>query len=216
MKKIAVIGATGFVGKSVLKELVERGYIVTAIARDVQALKNSEHVVAVQADVNDVTALAAAIKGTDAVVSTFNAGWDNPNIYEDFIRGCRSILEAVKEAGVRRIIVVGGAGSLEIDGKRLVDDPNFPKEIKEGALAAADFLEVIKREQELDWTFVSPAIEMNQKTSGKRTGSYRTALNTPVFDGAGKSRLSVEDLAVAIVDEIESGQFIKKRFTAGY
>lgn len=216
MKNVALIGATGFVGSAILNELLERGFTVTAVARDVDALKSRDHVVAVQADIREETALLAALKGNDVVVSAFNAGWKNPNLYDDFIAGGRAILEAVKESNIPRAIFIGGAGSLEIDGKKLVDGADFPREIKAGAQAAADYFEIVKREQDLNWTFFSPAIEMNKETSGKRTGKYRTDLNSPVFNKDGRSVLSVEDLAVAIADEIEKPQFEKERFTAGY
>ncbi|MFD1769940.1 NAD(P)-dependent oxidoreductase [Sphingobacterium suaedae] len=216
MKKIALIGATGFVGFPLLEELIARGYHVLAIARDVQQLKNKEQVTAIQVDVNEEVALAAALKGCDVVISAFNAGWDNPSLYDDFMRGSRSILLAVKDAHVKRFIVVGGAGSLLINGKKLVDDPKFPKHIKAGAQAASDYLEVIKREHDLSWTFFSPAINMGPDTPGSRTGKYRTDTDTPVFDSSRKSQISVEDAAVAIVDEIETERFINKRFTAGY
>ena len=131
--------------------------------------------------------------------------------------GGRNILEAVKDAGIKRLIVVGGAGSLKVENdERLVDTTGFPGEIKPGALAAADYLDLVEREDKLDWTFFSPAIEMNPGNPGKRTGSYRTAIGHPVFDHEGKSTISVEDVAVAIVDELENNQFIKKHFSAGY
>lgn len=214
--KVALVGATGFVGQAILKELTDRNHEVTAIARDVTKLTDLPHVIAIQADVNDVNALSSAVKGNEAVVSAFNAGWTNPNLYDDFTKGSRAILEAVKESGIKRYIVIGGAGSLYIDGKQLIEDENFPKAIKPGALAATEYLEVIKREDELDWTFFSPSIEMSPETSGKRTGKYRTALENPVFNEEGRSVISVEDLAVAIVDELENKHFVKQRFTAGY
>ncbi|WKK56831.1 MULTISPECIES: NAD(P)-dependent oxidoreductase [unclassified Sphingobacterium] len=215
--KVALIGATGYVGSHILKELVDRNIEVTAIARDVEELKNKDHVLAVQVDVNDEGRLASALKGNDAVISAYNAGWGNPNIYDDFLVGGRNILEAVKDAGIKRLIVVGGAGSLKVENdERLVDTTGFPGEIKPGALAAADYLDLVEREDKLDWTFFSPAIEMNPGNPGKRTGSYRTAIGHPVFNHEGKSTISVEDVAVAIVDELENNQFIKKHFSAGY
>ncbi|WDF66767.1 NAD(P)H-binding protein [Sphingobacterium oryzagri] len=216
MKNVALIGATGFVGSAVLQELLDRGFTVTAIARHVDAIKSTAHVIAIQADVTEETVLSAALKGNDVVVSAFNAGWKNPNLYDDFMAGGRSILQAVKSAAVPRAIFIGGAGSLEVDGKKIVDTADFPREIKAGAQAAADYLEIVKREHDINWTFFSPAIEMNPETSGKRTGKYRTNSNSPVFDKQGRSVLSVEDLAVAIADEIENPKFEHERFTAGY
>nr|WP_295928603.1 NAD(P)H-binding protein [uncultured Dyadobacter sp.] len=214
--KIALIGATGFVGTQVLKELVSRGHEVTAIARNIQNIDTSSELVTAHAsDVLNIDEVAAAVTGHDAVISTYNAGWTNPNIYNDFLAGAKAIQAGVKQAGVKRFLTVGGAGSLEIKpGLQLVDSPNFPEEYKAGATAARDYLNFLKTETELDWTFLSPAIEMHQGTSGVRTGQYRTSLDTPVFDEHHRSVLSVEDTAVAIVDEIEQNNFVKKRFTA--
>lgn len=216
MKKVAVIGATGFVGSKVVNELVNRGYEVEAIARDISKVQNGENIHAVSGDVYNEADLAAKLKGNEAVINTFNAGWTNPNLYEDFLKGSRSIEKAVEEAGIKRFITVGGAGSLYIDGKQLVDGPEFPAEIKPGATAARDYLNEIKTNEKLDWTFFSPAIEMHQGTAGVRKGTYRTGTENPVFDENGRSVLSVEDVAVALVDELENGKFIKQRFTAGY
>ena len=119
MKKVAVIGATGFVGKQVVNELSNRGYAVTAIARDSSKVETKDNVTAVNADVNNVEELAKVLAGNDAVISTFNAGWTNPNIYNDFLEGARHIEKAVEKSGVKRFITVGGAGSLFIDGNQL-------------------------------------------------------------------------------------------------
>ena len=215
--KIAIIGATGFVGKQLVAEALERGHEVTAIARNVSALTAGKGLTPVQADVTDVPALAAALKGSDMVLSAYNAGWDNPELYNDFIAGSKAIQQAVKDAGVQRLLVVGGAGSLYVaPGVQLVDSPDFPEAYKAGATAARDYLNLLKDEQELDWTFFSPAIEMHPGITTGRTGQYRTALENPVFDADQRSRLSVEDLAVALLDETEKPQHIRQRFTAAY
>ncbi|WP_431210666.1 NAD(P)-dependent oxidoreductase [Puia sp. P3] len=156
-------------------------------------------------DVFDVDKLAALLKGHDAVVSAYNPGWTNPEIYADSMRGSKAIQEAVKKSGVKRLIVIGGAGSLYIKpGVQLVDTPQFPAEYRAGATAARDYLDVIRKENELDWTFFSPAILMNHDTAGVRRGHYRLGLENPVFDEKGQSVLSVEDLAMVIVDELEN------------
>jgi putative NADH-flavin reductase len=216
--KVALIGATGFVGAQILSELLERGHQVTAIARNPGKVSiQHANLVLKEGDVYNTAELSALLQGLDAVVSAFNAGWENPDLYDDFIRGSRSVQEAVKQAGVKRLIVIGGAGSLEITpGVQLVDTPQFPAEYKPGATAARDYLNIIKQEQELDWTFISPAIEMNHSTAGVRRGTYRTALNNPVFDENGRSLLSVEDLALVTVDELEQPKHIRQRFTAAY
>ena len=216
MKKVAVIGATGFVGKQVVNELSNRGYAVNAIARDSSKVEEKDSVAAVSADVNNVEDLAKVLEGNDAVINTFNAGWTNPNLYDDFLNGSRNIEKAVEQSGVKRFITVGGAGSLFIDGNQLVDGPDFPADIKPGATAARDYLNEIKQNKTLDWTFFSPAIEMHQGTAGVRKGTYRTALENPVFNEEGRSILSVEDVAVALVDELEQNNFVRQRFTAAY
>lgn len=215
-KKVAVIGATGFVGKQVVNELSNRGYQVEAFARDITKVEAKENVVAKSIDVNNIDELAEALKGNDAIISTFNAGWTNPNLYNDFLNGSLNIEKAVENSGVKRFITVGGAGSLYIDGNQLVDGPDFPAEIKPGATAARDYLNKIKENTTLDWTFFSPAIEMHQGTAGVRVGKYRTALENPVFNEEGRSVLSVEDVAVVLVDELEQNNHIRQRFTAAY
>lgn len=216
MKKVAVIGATGFVGTQVVNELTNRGYEVEAIVRDASKVQQNEKVTAKSVDVNNVDELAEALKGNDAVISSFNAGWTNPNLYDDFLNGSINIEKAVEKSGVKRFITVGGAGSLYIEGNQLVDSPEFPAEYKAGATAARDYLNKIKENNTLDWTFFSPAIEMHQGTAGIRVGKYRTSLENPVFDENGRSILSVEDVAVALVDELEQNNHIRQRFTAAY
>ena len=217
MKKVAVIGATGFVGTQVVKELANRGYFVNALARNTSKIEESENVKAIAVDVYNTSELSEILKGNDAVISAFNPGWTNPNIFEDFLKGAESIEKAVEESGVKRFITVGGAGSLYIaENLQLIDTPEFPAEIKPGAEAARQYLEMIKKNENLDWTFFSPAIEMHQGTAGVRKGTYRTALENPVFDEEGRSVLSVEDVAVALVDELDNNQFVKQRFTAAY
>lgn len=215
--KVALIGATGFVGSKILSELINRNHQVTAIVRNPEALTENENVVAKKVDVLDIDALADAVKGHDVVVSAYNAGWTNPSIYDEFLKGSEAIQEGVKKSGVKRFIVMGGAGSLYVaDGVQLIDSQDFPEEWKAGALAARDYLNIIKKEQDLDWTFISPAIEMHQGTSGERKGTYRTGLETPVFDENNRSVISAEDVAVAIVDEVEQPKHIKERFTVAY
>lgn len=217
MKKVAVIGATGFVGSHVVKELENRGYEVEAIVRDASKIEQNDKVKAKSIDVNNVDQLAEGLQGTDAVISTYNAGWTNPNLYNDFLTGSENIEKAVEKSGVKRLIVVGGAGSLYTpDNVQIVDTPDFPEAYKPGATAARDYLNKIKENNILDWTFFSPAIEMNQANVGSRTGKYRTSLETPVFDENGRSILSVEDVAVALVDELEQNNHIRERFTAAY
>lgn len=217
MKKVALIGATGFVGSHLLGELLSRGYKVTALARSVDKIPVKDgNPKTIAVDVTDIKALTSALKGNDIVLSAFNAGWNNPNIYNDFMAGSEAIQQAVKDAGVKRYMVIGGAGSLSIDGQQIVDAADFPESIKPGAIAARDYLNALKNETDLDWTMFSPAINMHQGIKTGRTGKYRLGTDEPVFDGNGESVLSVEDLAVAVVDELENHKFSRQRFTAGY
>lgn len=213
---ITVIGATGFVGKNITNELTDRQHNVTGISRNpVQSEKANLQYAAV--DITAVDELAGKLAGQDVVISAFNAGWQNPNLYDDFLAGSKAIQDAAKKAGVKRLIVIGGAGSLYVaDGVQAVDGPDFPKEIYPGAAAARDYLNLIKEEKELDWTFFSPAFEMHPGITIGRTGKYRLGNDSPVFDEAGRSVLSVEDLAVVIADEVENPRFHRTRFTAAY
>ena len=218
MMKIALIGATGFVGQVVLNELLTRGKVVTALVRDPSKLSvTDEKLHTVKVDVTNSEALAQAIKGYDVVISAYNAGWTNPNLYHDFLEGAKAIQKGVKQAGVKRIIVIGGAGSLYTsEGMQIVDTPAFPSEWKPGATAARDYLNILKEEKDLDWTFLSPAPEMHQGSPRERTGSYRLGTDYPVADQNGRSWITVDDLAVAIVDETLHPKHIKQRFTVGY
>jgi putative NADH-flavin reductase len=214
--KVALIGASGFVGKAVLNELLQKGHQVTAIVRDLNRLEPRDGLTIVKGDATNEQALAGVIEGNDAVISAFNAGWTNPNLYDDFLNGSKAIQAAVKNSGVKRLLVVGGAGSLYLEDKQLVDSPDFPVEWKAGATAARDYLDELKKETVLDWVFLSPAIEMHPGTSGIRKGVYRTGGEHPLFDDAGRSIISVEDLAVAIVDEVEQAKHSRQRFTVAY
>ena len=216
--KIAITGASGFVGLSTLKEALGRGHEVTAIVRRPERLTlKHDNLTLSPGDALESLSLTTLLKGHDAVISAYNAGWENPRIYDEFLQGARNIQQSTKEAGVKRFLVVGGAGSLYVaEGVQLVDTPQFPREYKQGALAARDYLNVLKQQTALDWTFLSPAILMHPGITTGRTGTYRTGTEEPVKDQSGESRISVEDLSIAILDEIEQGQFIKKRFTVAY
>jgi putative NADH-flavin reductase len=215
--KIAIIGATGFVGSSILNELVNRNHEVTAVSRNSKNEESIADIKWINADVNHVDELVKVLTGNDVVISAFNAGWTNPNLYNDFISGAKAIQQAVKKSGVKRFIVSGGAGSLFVlPGLQAVDTDGFPKEYFAGASATRDYLNMLKEEKELDWAFFSPAFEMHQGITTGRTGKYRLGLDKPVFDENQKSVLSVQDLAVVIADEIENPKHHQVRFTAAY
>jgi putative NADH-flavin reductase len=211
--KIALIGATGFTGAPVLAELLSRGHQVTALARNPAKLAAEKGLTVVKADVLDEKQVAAAVAGHDAVISAYNPGWSEPKIHDIFLQGSHAILQGIKQAGVKRVLVIGGAGSLYVaPGLQLVDTLQFPAEYKQGALAARELLNRIEKETTLDWTLISPPIGL---APGERTGKYRVGAND-LLPGKGDAPagISVADLAVAIVDEIEKPQHIKKRFTA--
>jgi putative NADH-flavin reductase len=211
--KIALIGASGFVGSAILKEAVSRGDTVTAIVRNPGKVPQSKGVTAVEADVTDATKLAALLKGHDVAISAFNGGWGNPDIYARHIAGSQAVAEAAKQAGVR-LIEIGGAGSLVApDGSQFVDSPEFPAAYKNGARAARDALKELQQDGWTNWTFLSPPFTL---APGQRTGKYRLGLNNPVFDDKGESRISVEDLAVAVLDEAQTPRHTGRRFTVGY
>ncbi|OKS87200.1 NAD(P)-dependent oxidoreductase [Mucilaginibacter polytrichastri] len=212
--KVALIGASGYTGTPILKEALQRGFTVTAIARNIDKIETeNENLTKVAVDVLDTDKLAEVLAGNDIVISSYNAGWANPDLYNAFIKGSEAVQAATKQAGVERLLVIGGAGSLFIDGKQLVDSPEFPAEWKTGATAARDYLTELRTEEELDWTFLSPAIDLHP---GEPTRKFRIGTESPVFDADGKCAISVGDLAVAIVDEVENKQFAKQRFTVGY
>jgi len=212
--KIALVGPTGFVGSAVLKELLARGHEVVALARDPAKLPAQDQLSVAKADALDAAQVAAAVRGADAVVSAYNPGWGNPDIYNEFLKGTQAIVAGVKAAGLKRLLIVGGAGSLyAAPGLQLVDTPEFPAEWKPGALAAREALNQIKQETALDWTFLSPAVHLEP---GERRGSYRLGLESPVMDEQGPAHISVADLAVAIVDELEQPAHVQQRFTVGY
>lgn len=212
--KIALIGATGFVGSALLEELLARGHDVRALQRDTAKLAPRAALEMRTVDVLTADDLAAQLAGVDAVISAFNAGWTNPNLHDDFLRGSQQIADAARAAGVR-LLVVGGAGSLYIGpGQQLVDSPAFPADWKQGALAAREVLTRLRGDTTtLDWTFISPAIHLEP---GERTGQYRLGTESPVVDDQGQSRISVADLAAVIVAELETPQHRRARFTAAY
>lgn len=213
--KLAIIGASGFVGINVLTEALQRGHSVTAIVRNADKITITHPALTVAAaDATNPDELAPLLAGQDAVVSSFNAGWTNPNLYDAFLTGSKAIEAGVEKAGVSRLLVIGGAGSLEVaPGVQLVDTPQFPADYKAGATAARDYLTHLRQNTTLDWTFLSPAIEL---VPGEPTGMFRLGTDQPVFDAQHHSRISVGDLAVAILDELEKPQFIRRRFTAAY
>lgn len=216
MKQVVLIGASGFVGNAILRELLNRGHQVTAIVRNPEKVAaHNDHLTVIKADVADVDAVAAACKGKDAVISAYNPGWTNPNIYEETLKNYPLILQAVKQSGVKRLLCVGGAGTLFCaPGLRVVDSGAIPEEIMGGVKSLGEFyLNTLINEKELDWVFFSPAGSLEP---GERTGKFRLGKDDLIVDANGNSHISVEDYAVAMVDELEQGNHHQERFTIGY
>ena len=210
---IALIGATGFVGTPVLAELLARGHKVTVLSRNPSKIQPQARLKVVASDALQARQVADAVAGHDAVISAYNPGWSEPKIHDLHLEASKAIVQGVKASGVKRLLVVGGAGSLFVEpGLQLVDTPEFPAQYKQGALAAREALNQLKTESTLDWTFISPPIGL---APGERTGKYRVgADNLLPGQGGQPAGISVADLAVAIVDEIEAPKHLKKRFTA--
>lgn len=213
--KIALIGATGFVGTAVLAELLNRDHQVTALSRDAAKLAPRGGQVARSVDACDPEAVASAVRGHHAVVSAFNPGWNEPELYALFMKGAAAIERGVEAAGVERLLVVGGAGSLYVaPDVQLVDTPEFarhvPANIVPGARAARDTLTALQRNTTLNWTFISPPAFL---VPGERTGRYRVGGDQLLMAGEQPAGITVADLAVAIVDEIERPQHVRARFT---
>jgi putative NADH-flavin reductase len=212
--KIALIGATGFVGSAILQEALNRGHEVTAIVRHPEKLQPHAKLRPQKGDVYSEDEVARLVAGHDAVVSAFNPGWSNPDIYNQQVKGARAIIGGVKKAGVQRLLFVGGAGSLEVKpGVQSVDTPEFPKEWKQGSLATREALNMLRKEPGLEWSFLSPSADISP---GQRTGKFRLGTNQMLRDANGQSRISTQDYAMAMIDELERPTHIRQRFTVGY
>jgi len=213
--KITVIGATGFVGQEIVKEALLRGHQVVAVSRSANKLAAEPGLTHAQGDIHDDAWLSAVLKDQDAVISAYNPGWAESDLYDKFTRGSQQILKAVKQSEVKRLLVVGGAGSLQVaPGVELVDTDAFPSDIKPGALGARALRNQLQaEEQALDWTYLSPAALLEP---GPRTGTFRLGTTTLLMNGEQPASISVADLAVAILDEIEKPQFIRQQFTAAW
>ena len=219
MKNVLLIGATGFVGTAILNELVARGHKVTAIVRSMESVKvNNPKIEYVVADATNPAELAALAKGKDAVISAYNPGWGNPRQYEETLENYPKIVEGAKQSGVRRLLIVGGAGTLFVKpGVRLIDTGTLPAEWLPGVKSLGEFyLNTLMKEDGIDWIFFSPAGNLGNMTTGVRTGKYRLGKDDMIFDDKGESFISVEDYAVAMVDELEHENHHKERFTAAY
>ena len=202
--KIAVVGASGNAGSRIVAELARRGHAVTAIARNPDRIARAANVIPTKGDASDEAALAQLLKGHDVAISSIHFLASDP----------AKLIGAAKASGVPRYLVVGGAGSLEVaPGVRLVTTPNFPPQYKAEAEKGGAFLDLLRQEKELNWTFISPSALF---VAGERTGKFRLGTDQLLAGADGKSWISFEDYAVALADEIEKPAHLRKRFTVGY
>lgn len=201
--QVAILGASGRAGSEITKELAARGHRVRAIARKPEAIPTIEGVEKISGDASNIGALSELVRGRDAVISALQ-----------FVVPAATLVSALKSAGVRRLLVTGGAASLETaSGKRLFDMPDFPVEWKAAAAGVIAFLDALRQEDGLDWTFFSPAALIFE---GARTGSFRLGGDQLVVDDANESKISFADYAIAMVDELEQHKHSRARFTAAY
>lgn len=215
MKKIVLIGASGYVGAAILAEALSRGIAVVAVVRYPSKIKLTHPNLKVTvADVSSAGMLAGIAAGADAVISAYNPGWQNPRIYEEIQHTYPQIIAGVKRSGVTRLLVVGGAGGLYVaPGVRLIDR-GVPSSLRPGILGQAEVYEkMLKPERQLDWVFLAPPANMHP---GKRTGVFRLGQDDLIVDAPGNSDISVEDYAVAMVDEFVKPAHHRERFTVGY
>jgi hypothetical protein len=207
---IALYGATGKAGRRILTELLTRGHQVTAIARNPGKLASQPGLTIVEGDVSSVDAITGKIKGADAVVSSYG-----PPAYDtdQLLPATRNLIDAAKKAGVPRLIIVGGAGSLEVaPGVTGIQSGHIPPEWVAIAVSHAKVLEMAKK-SDINWTYFSPAGFFEP---GERTGKFRLGKDALIADEKNVSRISMEDYALALVDELEKPQHERTRFTIGY
>jgi uncharacterized protein len=205
---VVLYGATGMIGSRVLTELVSRGHHVTAVVRNPSKVPQLDDVKAVKGDALDAGDVAAKVAGAEAVVSAYAPPQDDPGKALDAVRG---LIKAVKEGGAKRLLVVGGAGSLLVaPGVDLIDSGHLPEQWKAIAIAHRDVLGLLKT-SDIDWTYFSPAAFIQL---GERTGKFRLGGDSLVVDDKGESKISAEDYAIALVDELEQAKHIRARFTA--
>ncbi|KRP50393.1 NAD(P)-dependent oxidoreductase [Pseudomonas poae] len=204
MSKIAIIGATGRAGSQLLEEALRRGHSVVAIARNTEKLVPRAGVTVKQVDALDAHALQQAVSGSDMVISAAHFA----------TLPASAVIGPVKQAGVQRLLVVGGAGSLLLPGGgRVIDSAGFPDEYRAEASAGAEFLEALRQEKELDWTFLSPSAEFVET---ERTGTFRLGQDELLVSAEGRSWISFADYAIALLDEVQTPRHSRQRFTVGY
>ena len=214
--KIVLFGATGHVGQRITAEALRRGHEVVGVVRDPSRAQSPDPRVAlVQGDATDAASVAAAVRGADAVVSSVSPRPGTTGEAPRLAEVARALIAGLRQAGVKRLVVVGGAASLEVaPGVALLDTPGFPDLYKAEATEGRDSLQVYREEaQGLDWTFISPAVVIQP---GERTGAYRTTVDQLLADAEGNSVISYEDYAVALLDELENPKHVGRRFGVAY
>jgi len=245
--KIALVGATGFVGSKILAEAISRGHTVTAICRHPENVAPHERVRAVKADVHDSAALTREFRGHDVVIHSYTPPTDpepraflwavqqsgggieeiakytprDPVTHEAHVQGriqkqtagTRSIIAAAKAAGVKRILAIGGAGTLLVGGVRMIDLPTFPRAYEGGAKSTAMIKDILREETGIEWTILCPSTMI---MPGARTGKFRLGLDDLLVAPDGSSSISLEDFALAVIDELENPRHTGRRFTVGY
>jgi len=218
--KIALIGASGFVGSKILAEALQRGHQVTAIVRHPEKLDASRKNLTVRkADVLEIDNLADILKGHDVVISSFNParGVAGPHVYDLFVQGHKAILAAANKSAVKRFLGVGGAASLKTpEGIELLDSPRFPaayEPFKPGIRGTRELYYLLKQEPSLDWVFIAPSVVI---APGERTGKFRIGKDHVLYDDKGESKISLEDYAMALVDEMEHPAHHNERITVAY
>jgi putative NADH-flavin reductase len=210
--KIALFGATGMIGSRIAAEAARRGHQVTALARNpARVPADVANLKAAQADLLDAASVGAAVRGHDVVASAYAPPQDD---LAALTKATHALVEGTRAAGLKRLVVVGGAGSLEVaPGKQLVEADSFPAAYKPIALAHREAFDYYRGITDLDWTFFAPAALI---APGERTGKFRTGANTLLADAEGNSRISAEDYAIAFVDELEQGRFVRQIATVAY
>ncbi|HXW63238.1 MAG TPA: NAD(P)-dependent oxidoreductase [Candidatus Acidoferrales bacterium] len=217
--KIALIGASGFVGSRILSEALRRGHQVTAIIRRPQRIVPHRNLTVIQADVLRSDQLARILAGHDVVISSYNParGVPGPDVFHRHVRGHRSIISAVKKSGVKRFLAVGGAASLKTPaGIEFLDSPEFPsvfEPFRPGIRGTRELYYLLRKEPGLDWVFLSPSVMIGP---GRRTSAYRLGKDHVLYDEKGQSHISLEDYAVAMINEAEHPKHHRERFTVGY
>jgi putative NADH-flavin reductase len=217
--KVALIGASGFVGSKILAEALHRGHQVTAIVRNPEKIQPDKNLNTKQADVLNVDELAKLLAGHDVIVSAFNParGVAGAHVYDLHVQGHKAILAAANKSGVKRFLGVGGAASLKTpEGIELIDSPQFPaayEQFKPGIRGTRELYYLLKQEPSLDWVFIAPSVVI---APGERTGKFRIGKDHVLYNDKGESKISLEDYAAALVDEMERPQHRNERITIGY